>query len=81
MGMGFENCEVGVGKKMNWEMGLVPPPPSGPSIQRQYFMESAHVQFEFLFTSRDTALNQTSEFCDTKRVNKNLQALSMVILC
>ena len=25
MGMGFENCEVGVGKKMNWEMGFVPP--------------------------------------------------------
>ena len=23
--MGFENCEVGFGKKMNWEMGLVPP--------------------------------------------------------
>mgnify|MGYP001793236636 CR=1 FL=1 len=32
-GNGFENCEVGFGKKMNWEMGLVPPhpPPSGPS--------------------------------------------------
>ena len=31
--MGYENCEVGFGKKMNWEMGLVPlPPPSGPSI-------------------------------------------------
>ena len=25
MGMGFENCEVGFGKKMNWEMGLVHP--------------------------------------------------------
>mgnify|MGYP001800084888 CR=1 FL=1 len=25
--MGFENCEVGFGKKMNWEMGLVPPSP------------------------------------------------------
>ena len=25
MGMGFDNCEVGFGKKMNWEMGLVPP--------------------------------------------------------
>ena len=24
MGMGFKNCEVGFGKKMNWEMGLVP---------------------------------------------------------
>ena len=26
--MGFENCEVGFRKKMNWvwEMGLVPPP-------------------------------------------------------
>ena len=23
MGMGFENCEVGFGKKMNWEMGLL----------------------------------------------------------
>ena len=22
-GMGFDNCEVGFGKKMNWEMGLV----------------------------------------------------------
>ena len=32
MGTGFENCEVGFGKKLNWEMGLVPPPPSGPSI-------------------------------------------------
>ena len=31
--MGFENCEVGFGKKMNLEMGLVPPnPPSGSSI-------------------------------------------------
>ena len=27
MGTGFENCEVGFGKKLNWEMGLVPPPP------------------------------------------------------
>ena len=25
MGMGFENCEMGFRKKMNWEMGLVPP--------------------------------------------------------
>ena len=25
MGMGFQNCEVGFGKKMNWEMGLVTP--------------------------------------------------------
>ena len=25
MGMGFENCKVGFGKKMNWEMGSVPP--------------------------------------------------------
>ena len=25
--MGFENCEVGFGKKVNWEMGLVPLPP------------------------------------------------------
>ena len=25
MGMEFENCEVGFGKKMNWEMGLVSP--------------------------------------------------------
>ena len=25
MGMGFENCEVGFGKKKSWEMGLVPP--------------------------------------------------------
>ena len=25
--MRFENCEVGFGKKMSWEMGLVPPPP------------------------------------------------------
>ena len=25
--MGFESCELGFGKKMNWEMGLVPPPP------------------------------------------------------
>ena len=24
MEMGFENCEVEFGKKMNWEMGLVP---------------------------------------------------------
>ena len=24
--MGFENCEVGFAKKMNWEMGLVPLP-------------------------------------------------------
>ena len=24
MGMGFENSEMGFGKKMNWEMGLVP---------------------------------------------------------
>ena len=23
--MGFENCEVGFGKKMSWEMGLVRP--------------------------------------------------------
>ena len=23
--MGFENCKVGFGKNMNWEMGLVPP--------------------------------------------------------
>ena len=23
--MGFEICEVGFGKKMNWEMGLVSP--------------------------------------------------------
>ena len=23
--MGFENCEVGFRKKMNWEMGLVSP--------------------------------------------------------
>ena len=23
--MGFENCEVGFGKKINWEMELVPP--------------------------------------------------------
>ena len=30
MRMGFENCEVGFGKKMNWEMGLVPSP-SGAS--------------------------------------------------
>ena len=28
--MGFDNCEVGFGKKMNWEMGLVALPPSGP---------------------------------------------------
>ena len=27
MGMGFENCKVGFGKKMNWEMELVPPTP------------------------------------------------------
>ena len=25
MGMGFENCLVGFGKKMNWEMELVSP--------------------------------------------------------
>ena len=25
MGMEFDNCEVGFGKNMNWEMGLVPP--------------------------------------------------------
>ena len=23
--MGFENCKMEFGKKMNWEMGLVPP--------------------------------------------------------
>jgi len=27
MGMGFEYWEVGFGKKLGWEMGLVPPPP------------------------------------------------------
>ena len=27
MGVGFENYEVGFGKKMKWEMGLVPPSP------------------------------------------------------
>jgi len=26
MGMGFEYWEVGFGKKLGWEMGLVPPP-------------------------------------------------------
>ena len=31
MGMGFENCEVGFRKKMNWEMELVPP--SGTSLR------------------------------------------------
>jgi len=31
MGMGFEYWEVGFGKKLGWEMGLVPPP-SGPSM-------------------------------------------------
>ena len=25
MGMGFEHWEVGFGKKVGWEMGLVPP--------------------------------------------------------
>ena len=30
--MGFENCEVGFGKNMNWEMGLVMYPPSGASL-------------------------------------------------
>ena len=36
MGMGFENYEVELGKKMNWVMGLVhliPIPLSGLSIQ------------------------------------------------
>jgi len=33
MGMGFEYWEVGFGKKLGWEMGLVPPP-SGPSSFR-----------------------------------------------
>ena len=32
--MGFENCKVGFGKKMSWELGLVPPFPLGPSIQK-----------------------------------------------
>ena len=27
VGMGFEHWEVGFGKKMGWEMGLVPPLP------------------------------------------------------
>ena len=36
MGMGFENCKVGFEKKMKWEMGLILPPPSGPSIIVRY---------------------------------------------
>ena len=31
MGMGFEYWEVGFGKKLGWERGLVPP--SGPSCK------------------------------------------------
>ena len=29
MGIGFEHCKVGLGKKLGWKKGLVPP--SGPS--------------------------------------------------
>ena len=29
--MGFDNCEVGFGKKLNWENGIGTTPPSGPS--------------------------------------------------
>ena len=31
--MGFENCEVGFGKKMNWEMGSVHPLQDPPYYQ------------------------------------------------
>ena len=31
-GMGFENCDVGFGKKLKWELGLVSPSPF-PSLQ------------------------------------------------
>jgi len=37
MGMGFEYWEVGFGKKLRWEMGLVPPlqdPPVRVNLQR-----------------------------------------------
>ena len=37
VGMGFEHWEVGFRKKMGWEMGLVPPPPSGPSLHGHAF--------------------------------------------
>ena len=40
--MGFEHWEVGFRKKMGWEMGLVPPPPSGPSyLQFTAFLYNA----------------------------------------
>ena len=35
MGMRFEYWEVGFEKKLGWEMGLVPPPPSGPSKEKR----------------------------------------------
>ena len=39
MGMGFENCEVGFGKRMNWEMGLVSPPTTKQKKKTQKFLK------------------------------------------
>ena len=36
--MGFENCEVGFVKKMNWEMGLVPLPLQAPLSKLAYII-------------------------------------------
>ena len=45
--MGFENCEVGFGIKLSWEMGLVliPPIPQDPLFRKRVHRQSSKSSF------------------------------------
>ena len=67
MGMGFENCEVGFGIKMNWEMELVPPIPISTHLLQKsvnFYKETLQLEKYWVPGSKDTRVSATFVPCN-----------------